>query len=131
MSFRYIDMPQIPASQLRQGNTVSDGTGHLTVNSVSENYCRCTFHHPHEKMVKIIPLFELRPVVVNKARLEKLGFYKAERNHFLKDGFPFVVYHDNEDLFQILQNDTPIASGNFLHHLQNLIQDLEIKEFRP
>lgn len=133
MSLRYRDLPEIPADQLRKGNIVTTGPVQVTIKSVSENYCRVVFHHPvNGDYVELRKRSELRPVVVNESRIEKLGFKKVNKVQFYYPESNFMLNYDGEDMFwlRMCGSDKIIAEGNFLHHLQNLINDLSIKEFK-
>nr|WP_319265370.1 hypothetical protein [uncultured Draconibacterium sp.] len=133
MSLRYRDLPEIPASQLRPGNTVTTGQAQVTIKSVSENYCRVVFHHKlNGDYVEVRKLSELRPVIVNETRIEKLGFKQINRHDFYHPVKNIMVRYDGEDVFRVLLcgSDKVIAEGNFVNHLQNLIEDLSIKEFK-
>ncbi len=133
MSLRYRDLPEIPADQLRKGNIVTTGPVQVTIKSVSENYCRVVFHHPvNGDYVELRKRSELRPVVVNEFRIEKLGFKKINKSDFYHLDSNVMVRYNGEDVFHLWKGGCTrlIAQGNFLHHLQNLINDLSIKEFK-
>jgi len=134
MSLRYRDLPEIPANQLRPGNIVTTGQAQVTVKSVSENHCKVVFHHPKNgDYMEVKKLSELRPVIVNETRIEKLGFKKVNKSDYYFPESKIMLSYNGEDDFwlRVCGSDKIVAEGTFLHHLQNLINDLSIKIFTP
>lgn len=134
MSLRYRDLPEIPANQLRPGNIVTTGQAQVTVKSVSENHCKVVFQHPKNgDYLEVRNLSELRPVVVNEYRIKQLGLHEVYHKIFQLGKTGYRVKYDGEDSFKLYDTweDYTIAEGTFLHHLQNLINDLSIKIFTP
>ena len=133
MTIRYRDLPAIPINQLRVGNIVQIHGIKVCINSISSNYCRVTFNHPYEKIMKIVKLSELRPITINEDRIEVIGFLKLSKYLYHKGGCQFNLAYNGENTFHIrsLCNTYIIAEGNFVNQLQNYVTDLETKDYIP